>query len=120
MGISTAGIRFYQVRRFRDCVIALSLLLAIPASAQSVPSKTVASADPPTRNSSQKGDAQKAAGTRPEAPPPVLQQLNSALEELTNRISPAVVQVLVTGYGPVEDGNRNETALIARQHALGS
>jgi serine protease Do len=120
MGISTAGIRFYQVRGFRDCVIALSVLLAISASAQSVPSKTVASADPPTRNSSQKGDAQKAAGTRPEAPPAVLQQLNSALEELTNRISPAVVQVLVTGYGPVEDGNRNETALIARQHALGS
>jgi serine protease Do len=118
MGISTAGISFHQVRRFRDYVIALSLLLAISAAAQSVPSKTAAA--PSRQNSSQKSDGQKAGGTRPEAPPPVLQQLNSALEELTNRISPAVVQVLVTGYGPVENGNRNETALIARQHALGS
>jgi serine protease Do len=120
MGTSTEGTSLYQGHRFRDCGIALSLLLAISASAQSVPSKTSASAGSRDQNSSQKSDAQKAAGTHPEAPPPVLQQLNSALEELTNRISPAVVQVLVTGYGPVEDGNRNETALIARQHALGS
>jgi serine protease Do len=63
---------------------------------------------------------QKSAGTRPAEPPPVLQQLNSALEELSARISPAVVQIVVTGYGPVEGRNRNDTALIARQHAVGS
>src|ERR1700737_3300639 len=120
MGISTAGTGFYQVHGFRDFAIALCLLLAISASAQSGPGKTVASASPPDQDSLPRRDAQKAAGTHPEAPPPVLQQLNSALEELTNRISPAVVQVLVTGYGPVEDSNRNQTALIARQHALGS
>jgi len=36
------------------------------------------------------------------------------------KVSPAVVQILVTGLGPVENPNRNDTAQIARQHALGS
>jgi serine protease Do len=50
----------------------------------------------------------------------VLQQLNTAIEQLTARISPAVVQILVTGYGPVEENNRSQTALITREHAIGS
>lgn len=53
-------------------------------------------------------------------PQAVLQQLNSAIEQLTTRISPAVVQVLVTGYGPLEESNRGQTALITREHAIGS
>ena len=44
-------------------------------------------------------DKTKLMGTRPEESPVVLQQLNSAIEQLTARISPAVVQILVTGYG---------------------
>ncbi|HZR58528.1 MAG TPA: trypsin-like peptidase domain-containing protein, partial [Terriglobales bacterium] len=102
-------------------IFALFLLLEASAFAQSAPDKVT-----PDNSAQNPGSLkaetqqQKAAGTRPAQPPPVLQQLNSALEELSNRISPAVVQVLVTGYGPVEAGNRNETALIARQHALGS
>ncbi len=91
------------------------LLLATGSIAQQNPSPAARSGKP-----AQETQQQKAAGTRPAQPPPVLQQLNSALEELTNRISPAVVQVLVTGYGPIENGTRNDTALIARQHALGS
>src|SRR5208283_126633 len=47
-------------------------------------------------------------------------QLNSAIEQLTARISPAVVQVLVTGYGAVEENNRGQTALITREQAIGS
>jgi serine protease Do len=31
-----------------------------------------------------------------------------------------VVQIQVTGYGPIAESNRSETALIARQHAIGS
>ena len=62
----------------------------------------------------------KAEGSRPEETPQVLQQLNSALEGLVARVSPAVVQILVTGFGPVEESNRSQTALIARQHAVGS
>jgi serine protease Do len=90
-----------------------SSLMVLPASSQQTsPAKTQ-----PAETASQK---QKAAGTRPAEPPPVLQQLNSALEELSARISPAVVQIVVTGYGSVEGRNRSDTALIARQHAVGS
>jgi serine protease Do len=59
-------------------------------------------------------------GSRPSEAPQVLQQLNSALEGLVAKVSPAVVQILVTGFGPIEESNRSQTALIARQHAVGS
>jgi serine protease Do len=62
----------------------------------------------------------KAAGGRPSEAPPILQQLNSALEGLVAKVSPAVVQILVTGYGAVEASSHSETALVARQHAIGS
>jgi len=62
----------------------------------------------------------KQMGTRPAEPPAVLQQLNSEIEQLTARISPAVVQILVTGYGAAEDSSRGQTALISREHAIGS
>jgi serine protease Do len=50
----------------------------------------------------------------------VLVQLNSALENLAARVSPAVVQILVTGYGTAREENRSQTAFIVRQHAVGS
>src|SRR6266851_3890057 len=55
-------------------------------------------------------------------PPDILRQMNSALEELAARVSPAVVQIQTTGYGPLHggDGDRGQTALIVRQHAVGS
>jgi serine protease Do len=65
-------------------------------------------------------DKAKAMGTRPADPSPVLQQLNSAIELLTARISPAVVQILVTGYGTVDENSRGQTALITREQAIGS
>jgi serine protease Do len=48
--------------------------------------------------------------------------MNSALEELAARVSPAVVQIQTSGYGPLSegDGDRGRTALIVRQHAVGS
>jgi serine protease Do len=49
-----------------------------------------------------------------------LVQLNNALEGLAAKVSPAVVQILVTSYGPVHQENRTQTALIVRQHAVGS
>src|ERR1022692_5005871 len=49
-----------------------------------------------------------------------LAQFNDALEGLAARVSPAVVQILVTGYGPLHEESRTETALIVRQHAVGS
>ena len=47
-------------------------------------------------------------------------QLNNALEGLAAKVSPAVVQILVTGYGTQHEENRQQTALIVRQHAVGS
>jgi serine protease Do len=49
-----------------------------------------------------------------------LVQLNNALEGLAAKVSPAVVQILVTGYGPLHEESRTQTALIVRQHAVGS
>lgn len=62
----------------------------------------------------------KATGARPSEAPAVLQQLNSALEGLVAKVSPAVVQIQVTGFGAIEGSSHGETALIARQHAIGS
>src|SRR5277367_1225668 len=51
----------------------------------------------------------------------VLQHLNSALETLVGKVSPGVVQILVNGYGPLDqNAGHSETALIARQRAIGS
>jgi serine protease Do len=49
-----------------------------------------------------------------------LVQLNNALEALAAKVSPAVVQILVTGYGTQHAESRQQTALIVRQHAVGS
>jgi len=49
-----------------------------------------------------------------------LVQLNNALEGLAAKVSPAVVQILVTGYGTQREQNRQQAALIVRQHAVGS
>jgi len=50
----------------------------------------------------------------------VLLQLNSALESLAAKVSPAVVQILVTGYGSAREEDRSQAAFIVRQHAVGS
>jgi serine protease Do len=62
----------------------------------------------------------KAPGGRPSEAAPILEQLNTALEDLVAKVSPAVVQIQVTGYGEVESSSHGETALVARQHAIGS
>jgi len=53
-------------------------------------------------------------------PQDVLTQLNNSLEALAAKVSPAVVQILVTGYGPLREEDKSQTALIVRQHAVGS
>ncbi len=49
-----------------------------------------------------------------------LRQISDDLEELTRKVSPSVVKVLVTGYGPVTEEGHQNTGLIGRQHAIGS
>lgn len=70
---------------------------------------------PPSANQSSKSQ-QEEASTQSNA----LVQLNNALEALAAKVSPAVVQILVTGYGSLNEADRSKTALIVRQHAVGS
>ena len=51
-----------------------------------------------------------------------LHKLNESVDALINKVSPSVVQILVTGYGPVDSsGEHGSTALtIGRQRAIGS
>lgn len=65
----------------------------------------------------------RGAERRPEDSAPALEglvKLNADLEALADRVSQGVVQILVTGYGPLEESGRTDTALIARQRAIGS
>ncbi len=49
-----------------------------------------------------------------------LHQFSDALVEVSRRVSPAVVQIVVTGYGPVAKEGHSDAALIGRQHVTGS
>ncbi len=50
-----------------------------------------------------------------------LQQFSESVEALVKRVSPSVVQVLVTGYGPLDDREQNDADLIiGRQRTMGS
>ncbi len=54
-------------------------------------------------------------------PSDALHQLNDSIEALVQRISPSVVQIMVTGYGPAEDATRGQTAdVIGKRQAVGS
>jgi serine protease Do len=62
--------------------------------------------------------AQKREGARTAE---VLRQLNEAVEDLVQRVSPTVVQILVTGYGAAEETQRGQTdLLVGRRRAIGS
>ena len=59
--------------------------------------------------------------TKPEDPHQVLlNQFSESMDELTARVSPAVVQVRVTGYRAVESKDQDEASLIGRQRSLAS
>lgn len=93
--------------------LSTTLLLALTLSATpayTLQQKSTPKAAPQAKPVDTKVEAQSA--------PDVLHQLNSALQSLTQRVSPAIVEVLVSGYGPVSD--RSASAVIARQRSLGS
>jgi serine protease Do len=51
----------------------------------------------------------------------LLRQFDGSLVALAKRVSPAVVQIMVTGYGPAASSNRSDdVARVVRQHAIGS
>src|SRR5262249_9443175 len=41
-----------------------------------------------------------------------LRHMSQSIEALVTRVSPSVVQVLVTGYGPVDDAARGDSAVV--------
>ena len=50
-----------------------------------------------------------------------LRKFNESVDALIKKVSPSVVQILVTGYGPLEEGEHGNTnTLIGRQRAIGS
>jgi len=52
--------------------------------------------------------------------PDLLRQFNTSLETLVAKVSPAVVQIQVTGVGPITGSGKSGVAFIARQRAIGS
>jgi S1-C subfamily serine protease len=49
-----------------------------------------------------------------------LAQLSDSLQQLASKVSPAVVQIEVSGFGPAEGSDRKDVGLIVRQHATGA
>src|ERR1700676_105699 len=49
----------------------------------------------------------------------LLRALDNSLETVVSRVAPAVVQIVVAGYGPSEE-HGHTTARIVRQHAIGA
>ncbi|HET6178009.1 MAG TPA: trypsin-like peptidase domain-containing protein [Candidatus Sulfotelmatobacter sp.] len=101
------------------CAIVLAFIFIL-ALCRAVAGAQTTSTKPPAQASSQKKVVPGADEAKAAEPPNVLVQLNGALESLAARVSPAVVQILVTGYGPLREDDKSQTALIVRQHAVGS
>lgn len=63
---------------------------------------------------------QAGAGARAEAATGILHEMNRAMVRLADKVSPAVVQIQVSGFRPAGPGGRVESAFVGRQHALAS
>ena len=96
-------------------LLTLYFSLTSIALAQSKPASSTSQGT--TQAPAAKSPAEKSSA---EETPGVLVQLNGALEALAAKVSPAVVQILVTGYGPLREEDKTQTAFIVRQHAVGS
>jgi len=109
-------------------IAALILATATCLMSQQPPTDATPAAKPAgERKAGEKKAGKKSAQEKPQPKPDesataaaALMQINNALEGLAAKVSPAVVQILVTGYGPLHEENRTQTALIVRQHAVGS
>jgi serine protease Do len=119
----TSGPSIFPAKRRRRFTRQIAALVALSASCLW--------SQQPAARAQNTGDSTPAANslTRPAERKPkasadqsfqTLVQLNDALEGLAARVSPGVVQILVTGYGPLREEDRAQTALIVRQHAVGS
>jgi serine protease Do len=113
----------FMVRR---CVFSVRVIVLLVASGTFLLSQQ--SADQKPSNPAESTTLQREPSVEKPQPKPdesaqaqaSLVYLNNALEGLAAKVSPAVVQILVTGYAPIHEENRSQTALIVRQHAVGS
>jgi serine protease Do len=101
-------------RRSLSQAIAFVLASATLLLAQQLLAQKSTSPAPATKATPEKSNPDESASRQ------TLAQFNDALENLAAKASPAVVQILVTGYGPLHEQSRAETSLIVRQHAVGS
>jgi serine protease Do len=91
-------------RHFKKCGIAC-LVVASFAYGQSTPQQLPADVT--------------AVKSKPAGTSALLRALDDSLETVISKVSPAVVQIVVAGYGPSEN-HEHTTGLIVRQHAIGS
>src|SRR5579863_6263365 len=119
------GSHFFRAKRPLHSVFIIMAQIAalVLVSATWLPAQQSVSSAVPQKAAKQNAEARPAEG-KPKSnaddsePLQTLVQLNNALESLAARVSPAVVQILVTGYGPLREReeDRAQTALIVRQH----
>ena len=66
--------------------------------------------------------AQRTVAAAPAPAPDSLDRMNQAIDALTRKVWPSVVQILVTGYGAGDEGGRGSvnTSVVTRQRSLGS
>ena len=88
-------------------------LQAVMAGRQTSSHQSAAAPEPKTAE-------QKTSSAAPSSSAHSLAEFNDELERLAAKVSPAVVQILVTGYAPLGEEDRSQTSLIVRQHAVGS
>jgi len=96
-------------------LVILTLFAALASAQAQTPSQKSAAPAPSPKTASP-----AALETKPSESSNTLLQLNRDLQNLAARVSPAVVQILVTGYGPLSETDRSQAAFIVRQHAVGS
>jgi serine protease Do len=53
-------------------------------------------------------------------PPGILRQLDGALSQLAARVSPAVLQIVVSGYSAASEDGQANVPFVLRRHVVGS
>src|ERR1700678_4845743 len=115
--------RAYAGRRSRLLICLIALFLSSTTLLMSQQSSGQKPGNPTPATNLPEGSPEEKTQPRPDesaSASAALVQLNNALEGLAAKVSPAVVQILVTGYAPLHEENRTQTALIVRQQAVGS
>ena len=102
------------------CLMLVGTMCVFGAAGQAQSSSKPSDSRSTNSHAIQSADQSAKPDSMPAPAPNVLVQLNSALEGLAAKSLSAVVQILVTGYGPLREEDRSQTAFIVRQHAVGS